>query len=43
MTEDIKETDGLWTNYEVEDTQVRLDLADMILADLAQEIVGLLK
>lgn len=43
MTEDIKETDVLWTDYEVEDTQVRLDLADMILADLASEIVGLLK
>ena len=43
MTKDIQETDNLWTDYEVEDTQVRFDLADMILADLASEIAALLK
>ena len=42
MTQDIHETDQLWIDYEVEDTQARFDLADMILADLAQEIAELL-
>lgn len=42
MTQDINETDGLWIDYEVEDTQARFDLADMILADLAAEIAELL-
>ena len=43
MTQDIEENDALWIDYEVEDTQVRFDVADMILADLAQEIAELLK
>lgn len=38
MTQDINETDYIWTDYEIEDTQARFDLADMILADLAAEI-----
>ena len=42
MTQDIQETDVLWKDYEVEDTQVRFDLADMILADLASEIAAFL-
>jgi hypothetical protein len=33
----------MWTDYEVEDTQVRFDLADMILAELASEIAAFLK
>ena len=43
MTQDIQETDQLWTDYEVEDAQVRFDLADMILADLASEIAEFLR
>lgn len=43
MTQDIQETDNMWIDYEIEDTQVRFDLADMILADLASEIAALLK
>jgi hypothetical protein len=38
MTNDIKDTDCHWIDYEIEETQVRFDLADMILADLAAEI-----
>lgn len=43
MTEDIQETDFQWVDYEHYDTQARLDLADMILADLAEEIVEYLR
>ena len=43
MTQDIQETDIMWTDYEIEDTQVRFDLADMILAELASEIAEFLK
>lgn len=42
MTNDINEADALWLDHEVEDTQVRFDLADMILAELAAEIADLL-
>jgi hypothetical protein len=42
MTQDINETDHIWADYEIEDTQARFDLADMILADLAAEIAELL-
>ena len=42
ITDDIYETDGQWVELEAEETQVRLDLADMILADLAAEIAELL-
>lgn len=38
MTNDIQETDHQWVDYEIENTQVEFDLADMILADLAAEI-----
>jgi len=43
MTQDIQETDLQWVDYEVEDAQVRFDLADMILADLAGEIADFLR
>lgn len=43
MTNDINEADALWLDHEVEDTQVRFDLADMILAELAAEIADLLQ
>lgn len=38
MTQDIQETDQLWIDYEIEETQAKFDLADMILTDLAMEI-----
>lgn len=43
MTQDIQDTDQLWTDYEVEDAQVRFDLADMILAEMASEIADFLR
>lgn len=42
MTQDIQENNEQWIDYEVEDTQARFDVADMILADLAAEIADLL-
>ena len=43
ITDDIFETDNHWIELEEVETQVRLDLADMILADLAAEIAEILK
>ena len=37
MTREIEENDVLWIDYENEDTQVKFDLADMILEELAGE------
>ena len=36
---EIIDFDWVWTEYEFEETQVKIDLADMILADLAEELV----
>ena len=36
---DIIDFDWVWTEYEFEETQVKIDLADMILAELAEEVV----
>lgn len=38
MTKEIEEGDHLWVDYENEDTQVKFDLADMILEELANEL-----
>jgi hypothetical protein len=43
MTEDIQETEQHWVDYEIQDTQARFDLADMILHQLTGEIVSLLQ
>ena len=42
MTQDIHNNDGLWIDYETEDTQVRFDVADMVLAHLAGEVAEFL-
>ena len=42
MTDDIIENDSLWVDYEVQDTQARFDVADMILHHLAGEIAEFL-
>ena len=38
MTQDIQENDANWVDYEIQDTQTRFDVADMILHHLAGEI-----
>lgn len=43
MTEDIQETETHWVDYEIQETQARFDLADMILHQLTGEIVGFLQ
>ena len=42
LTKEIEGMDLMWTDYENEDTQVKFDLADMILSDLANEIAEIL-
>ena len=42
MTDDIIENDSLWVDYEIQDTQTRFDVADMILHHLAGEIAEFL-
>ena len=43
LADEIIEKDELWTNYEFEETQVKLDLADMILELLAEETLKILE
>ncbi|OMJ92807.1 hypothetical protein SteCoe_4348 [Stentor coeruleus] len=42
LTEDIVKKDKLWVDYEFEEAQVKLDLADMILEIFAEEMVEIL-
>ena len=37
LTKEVHQREEDWLDYEVEDTQVRFDLADMILEELADE------
>jgi hypothetical protein len=43
LTFDIAEQEHIWLNYETEETQIKLDLSDMILEELLNEIVRLIK
>jgi hypothetical protein len=42
LTDDIVEKDEMWVDYEFEEAQVKLDLADMALEILAEEMVEIL-
>ena len=42
LAEEIIERDNIWINYEFEETQVKLDIADMILEELSGEIIKIL-
>lgn len=37
LAAEIEENEMLWTDYEYEETQTKLDVADMILEFLAEE------
>jgi len=41
ISKDIVESEWRWTDYEFEETQVKVDLADMVLDDLTEEILKL--
>ena len=38
LAAEIEENEMLWTDYEYEETQTKLDVADMILEFLAEEV-----
>lgn len=42
MMKDLDENEMKWVDYEDEDTQVKFDLADMVLDVLASEVAGFL-
>jgi hypothetical protein len=42
LADEIIEKDEMWTNYEFEETQVKLDLSDMILEHLSSEVIEIL-
>jgi hypothetical protein len=43
LTKEIVENDQMWIDYEAEDAQVKIDLADMILEQLMDEIEAFLQ
>jgi hypothetical protein len=42
LTKEVHQKETDWLDYEYEDTQVRFDLADMILEELADEVTQFL-
>lgn len=42
MMKELEENENKWIDYEDEDTQVKFDLADMILDDITGELVSLI-
>lgn len=42
LISEAEENEGLWTDYEYEETQAKLDLADIILNELCFESVQIL-
>ena len=40
MMKELEENETKWIDYEDEDTQVKFDLADMILEELAGELAN---
>ena len=43
LHQEIIEDEHLWLNYEFEETQIRIDLSDVILETLVQETIDFLK
>lgn len=41
MMKELEEGEQRWYDYEDEDTQVKLDLADMVLDQMAEELVAI--
>lgn len=41
ISKDIVESEWQWTDYEFEETQVKIDLADMVLDELTEEMLNL--
>ena len=42
LKSEADENEGLWVDYEYEETQVKLDMADIILDHLCTEVADLL-
>lgn len=42
LTKEVRQREQDWLDYEIEDTQVRFDIADMILEELADEVTQFL-
>lgn len=42
LASEIEDNEDIWTDYEYEETQTKLDIADMVLEQLVDEMVGIL-
>jgi len=42
LASEVVETEHQWLNYEFEESQVKIDLSDMILENLVSEVVSFL-
>ena len=42
LASEVVETEHQWLNYEFEESQVKIDLSDMILENLVAEVVSFL-
>ena len=42
LTDDMQEMDAVWLNFDNEETQVKLDMGDLLLDELACEVADIL-
>ena len=42
LTDDMQEMDAVWLNFDNEETQVKLDMSDLLLDELACEVADIL-
>jgi hypothetical protein len=43
LASEVVETEHQWLNYEFEESQIKIDLSDMILEQLVDEVVSYLQ
>ena len=43
LVDEVNEADRAWLDYEMEETQLKLDLADAVMLELVMEVVRFLQ
>ena len=43
LIQEAEENEALWVDYEYEETQAKIDLADIVLEEMCGEIVSILR
>jgi hypothetical protein len=42
LVNEMEEGEKAWEDYEMEETQVKLDVTEMVMAEMVMEVIGIL-